>query len=170
MKTLYLLRHAKSDWGGPGLEDHERPLNARGREAARRMGRHIAGLQPQPALVLCSSSVRTRETWALLGAALPDQPAIGFESGLYLASPRDILACINRIEDEPEAALVIGHNPGMEDLAQALPAGGDRAAMERVRTKYPTAALATFTFDCRWRDLDFGLAELNGFVRPKDLS
>lgn len=168
-KTLYLLRHAKSDWGDPALDDHDRPLNLRGRKAAARMGAHLASLPVQPALVLSSTSVRTRETWALLSEALESVPEVRFDEALYLASACDILAAINALDADPAALMVIGHNPGMEELAHALATSGDRGAIERLYQKYPTAALATFTFEGRWRDLDRGLAELQAYVRPRDL-
>ncbi len=170
MPTLYLLRHAKSDWGDPGLDDHDRPLNPRGRKAAARMGAHIAGLPAQPDLVLCSTAVRTRETWALLAPALPTAPKVQYLETLYLASPRDIVGCINAVDGDPEALLVVGHNPGTETLAADLPAGGNRAAMQQLALKYPTAALTTLATAVPWSDLDFGLAELVDFVRPRDLT
>lgn len=169
MPTLYLLRHAKSDWGDPEQDDHDRRLNPRGREAATRMGHYLAGLSAQPELVLCSTAARTRETWALMAPSLTTAPEVRYQPELYLASPRDIIDRINAIEDTPEALLVIGHNPGTEALALELPATGNRAAMERLALKYPTAALTVLSTDADWRDLDIGLATLVDFICPRDL-
>ena len=169
MSTLYLLRHARTELGVPGLDDRDRPLNPCGRKEAAEIGLHISGLPDQPETVLCSPAVRARDTWAFLSLALPGVPTVQYEDALYMASPREIIDCINTVQGGPETLLVIGHNPGTKALASELPAGGNRVAIQQIALKYPTAALTTLTTKVRWSDLDFGLAEAVDFLRPQDL-
>lgn len=175
MKTLYLLRHAKSDWSRPGLEDFERPLAPRGIAAAPRMGRAMAARGWRPAAVLCSAARRARETWDRLGPALlgdaDHEPPVAVRKDLYGAAPAALLAAVRGSDDDWESLLVIGHNPELEALAAALCGeGSDAEALEALRRKYPTAALAVLEFDVvRWRDVGPGRGRLAAFLRPKDL-
>ena len=135
---------------------------------------HERGIRPE--IVLCSTAARARETFAGLAAALGwpdtnDRPQIMFRDELYLASQNEIAAEVSGLEASVASALVIGHNPGLEVLAIGLAGSdGDRDAFESLERKYPTAALATFTFDSdRWRDLGSGAGRLTGFVMPSKL-
>jgi phosphohistidine phosphatase len=166
VKRLFLLRHAKSSWDEPGLADHDRPLAKRGRRASKTIGEHMRVEGIAPALVLCSPSERTRET--LKSIDLPAEVEVRVEPELYAASAGELLAVLNRVPDEIGSAMLIGHNPGLQDLALQL--AGDGAETPRVRHKFPTAALATLDFDGRWRELAPGVCELVGFVKPKDLA
>ena len=164
-KRLFLLRHAKSSWDDPGLADHDRPLAPRGRRSAALMASHLRDEGIRPELVLCSTAVRTRET--LEGARLSDAGEVAFERDLYAASADTLLARLRRVPDAVESALLIGHNPGMQDLAVMLARSG--AELERVERKLPTGALATLELDGGWSDLGPGRAKLVAFVRPKQL-
>jgi phosphohistidine phosphatase len=163
-KRLFLLRHAKSSWDAPGLADHDRPLAARGRKAAKTMARHIRREGIRPALVLCSSAVRARET--LDGVAPPGEVQV--EPELYGASWDELLDRLRRVPDGVASAMLIGHNPAIQSLAVRL-ADGDEKDLARVERKFPTGALATLTFSCDWNELRPGSAELVAFVRPKQL-
>jgi len=165
MKRLLLLRHAKSSWDEPGLADHERPLTARGRRASKLMAEHLEQEGITPALVLCSSSKRTRETLERIGL---DETEERIEDDLYGASAGDLLEALHRLPDEVESVMLIGHNPGIEDLAIQLAGSGPEIA--RMRQKFPTAALATLDFEGGWRGLAPGGAALVGFVKPKELA
>jgi len=174
MKRLLLLRHAKSDWSDPLLEDFDRPLASRGRVAAPRMGRYLASKIGAPDLVLCSDALRTRQTWSLVAAELaetaPARP-VKFLRGLYLARPSRLLSSIRRAPDDVGSLLLVGHNPGMHDLACALVGDGKAKALGRLAGKFPTAALAEIHFDlAQWRALEPGTGRLKRFVRPKDLA
>lgn len=158
MKTLFLLRHAKSSWKDPALDDHDRPLAGRGRRAAKLMREYLRRDGVEPDLVLCSSARRTRET--LDGVKATGEVRI--EEGLYAASSEAVLMRLRRIPEDVESAMVIGHNPGLEDLAGEL----SGAPFD----EFPTGALAALTFAGTWRDLVPGGAELAGFVTPKQLS
>lgn len=170
MKTLHLLRHAKSSRDDPKLEDHDRPLNSRGIEDAMAVAEHCATAGLQPDLILCSSALRTRATLGLLIPYLPPVPRIEIEPGLYLASSAELLARVRAVGDEVSSVLVIGHNDGLHEFAAALAGSGDAKLRTRLREKFPTAALASFGLALeRWRGLTPGAGALTGLVTPKDL-
>lgn len=172
MRTLLLLRHAKSAWSDPRLDDHDRPLSSRGERAAGAMADHIAQSEPTPDLILCSTAVRTRQTLAPLVKRLgTPAPPIALEKELYLASEGTLLARLQAVSDEFATVLLIGHNDGIWHLADALAAEGPAAALTALRQKYPTGSLATLRLSNKpWRDLAFGSAELTAFIRPRDLA
>jgi len=172
VKIILLLRHAKSAWGQPGLDDHERPLNKRGERSAEAMAEHIVHNAPRPDLILCSTAVRTRQTLApLVHRLATPAPPIALEKGLYLASERELLVRLRAVPEEVGTVLLIGHNEGIGELARALTDDGEPAALARLREKFPTGALATLQLDeALWRDLAPGAAELLAFVRPRDLA
>ena len=171
MKTVLLLRHAKSSWGHGGLDDHERPLNRRGEHAAEILADHIARKAPRPDLILCSTAVRTRQTLAPLVRRLAvPAPPILLEKGLYLASEATLLARLQDAPDEAGTVLLIGHNDGIWQLAEVLAGRGRSSLLGALREKYPTGALTVLRAPIdRWPDLAAGSAELLAFVRPKDL-
>lgn len=169
-KTLYLLRHAKSSWDDPGLSDFERPLAARGRRASRAMAEHLAATGVHPGLVLCSAAVRTRETHTRLADALGDV-SVSFEEELYGAGARDLIRRLRGLPDSLSSVMLIGHNPGLQDLALVLLAEhGHDSSLERLERKVPTGALATLEVPtASWRALAPGSCRLISFVRPADL-
>jgi phosphohistidine phosphatase len=173
MKTLHLLRHAKSDWGDLSLSDHERPLNKRGIAAAKAMGRRIAAEGFQVDAVFCSTARRARETLALLGRRLSKIPTV-FTDTLYMVSEQDLFDFIKRAPETAQSILVVGHNPTTQDAALALvarAAPGQRQALANLKEKYPTAALTTIRFNApRWRSVAPGTGTLLGFLRPRDLA
>lgn len=169
MPTLYLLRHAKSAWDREDLEDHDRPLAPRGRRAARALATHFREAGIVPDLVLCSTAARARETLDLVMAGFPDSPLTAVERGLYLASGPAILARLRRIEAEIGAAMVIGHNPGLHELALALATRGKKELRAALAAKFPTGALATYEIEGEWAALKPGAARLAAYVVPADL-
>ncbi len=172
MKTILLLRHAKSAWGQPGLDDHDRPLNKRGERAAEAMAEHIVHNAPRPDLILCSTAVRTRQTLApLIHRLVPPAPPIALEKGLYLATEGELLVRLRAVGEDVHTVLLIGHNEGIGELASALAGDGDPALLALLQEKFPTGTLATLQLDeAPWRDLAPGAAELMAFVRPRDIS
>jgi phosphohistidine phosphatase len=173
MKRLLLLRHAKASQD-PAPSDHMRPLAPRGRkdapEVAKAMGK--AGFVPE--LVLSSGSKRTRETWELMADALKAEPRVEFTDALYLAPPKAMLNVAREADDRASTLMILGHNPGMEELAAALlrpeAEEEERAHRALLREKFPTGALAVI--DCRinhWHELVPGVGQLRAFMRPKDL-
>lgn len=160
---LWLLRHAKSSWDDPALADHDRPLSSRGRKACAVLRRHCAATGVTPALVLCSSARRTRETLAALAPAL-GEPDVLVEDGLYLASARDLLTRLRALD--VESALLVGHNPGLQELVVSLARPGPLRT--RVEAKLPTGALATLDHE-DWGGLGPDVAELVAYVVPREL-
>ena len=171
MKTLFLLRHAKSNWSEPGLADFDRPLNERGRRAAPLIARHLARGGLLPDLILCSAALRTRETLALMLPGLARDAVVRIESGLYGADAGTLLRRLERVEAAVDCVLLIAHNPGLEDLAAGICGGGPEPMRRRMDEKFPTAALAAFALDAaRWSSLREGAAILTDFVLPKELA
>ncbi len=172
MRQLLLLRHAKSSWNDPGQPDHDRGLDAAGQAAAAAVGLALRRLNLAPDLVLVSSARRTLQT---LDALEPwdEMPLIEPMDALYLAEAPQILAALNRVADTVRSAMVIGHNPGLHDLALTL-AGAHAMAAGTPQTRslaagLPTGALVEFTVAARWRDLAEGGGRLVRFVSPRDL-
>jgi phosphohistidine phosphatase len=165
MRTLYLLRHAKSSWDNPGLLDRDRPLAPRGLRDAKRIAKHFGRLGIRPALVLCSSALRTQETLDLLRPTLAEA-AVQVEEQLYGASSETLLERLRSVPDEVDSVLLIGHNPGLQDLALVLASRG--AKLKRLEAKFPTAAFATLALG-QWSALGPRDAELVAYVVPKQL-
>jgi phosphohistidine phosphatase len=166
MQTLYLLRHAKSSWADPTLLDHERPLAPRGRRDAKRIAEHLLRLGVEPELILCSSAARTRETLDLMRPVL-GASSVMFEDELYAASSAELLARVQLVPDAVASVMLIGHNPGLEQLALVLASSGDE--LGRLETKFPTGALATLALKSSWSRVSPGDATLAAYVVPKDL-
>jgi phosphohistidine phosphatase len=174
VKRLLLLRHAKAVPAGAGVEDHERELMARGREDAPAVGRYMQTQKYIPDLILCSTSRRTLETADLVMAELSGTKEIDFEESLYLAEPRTLHAAIRGAPERVKALLIVGHNPGLEQLATVLAREPvkrkERDRFDLIEEKYPTGALAVLDFDVsRWRDVAAEQGALIDFVRPRDL-
>jgi phosphohistidine phosphatase len=167
MRTLYLLRHAKSSWDDPDLGDFDRPLAPRGIDATQRIAAHMREQGIAPEVVLCSPAVRTKETLAGLGDPL-GSARVSLERDMYEAHETDLLAVLRTVGSEVESVLMIGHNPSIQRLALLLCAEGE--LLGRVRSKYPTAALATLAIESAdWHRLRMGDATLEAFVTPKEL-
>lgn len=179
-RTLVLLRHAKSAW--PDVTDHDRPLAPRGRRDAPAMGRWLRQADCIPDHVLCSTARRARQTWQLAQAALRKSPPVTFEHGIYAASAAGLLDLIRHAPSAARTVIVVGHDPAVQGVALALAAaapGADRGAaedelspnaLERMRTKFPTAAIAVLEFSGPWSALGQGHARLARFVTPRELA
>lgn len=168
-RYLLLLRHGKSSWSDPDLEDHQRPLNRRGHEAAAKVGKWIAAAGHTPDVALVSSSLRTRQTWGRLVTALPVRAKPAYEDLLYRGDPHEMLMRLREVKDEFRTVLMIGHNPGTSILARGL-AGDQAVAMGGRFLKFPTAGLAVFRVKAaHWRDLPAGV-EMECFVDARSLA
>jgi phosphohistidine phosphatase len=176
-KTLYLLRHAKSDWDDPSLSDHDRPLAARGRRAAPVMAEALRARALAPALVLCSTATRTRQTWALVKHAFPVVPSREDRS-LYTFDHAALVHHLQGLDDALESVLVVGHNPALQDLALMLcnpadenPPPAQADLLSKLNHKFPTAAFAAITLNGPWSELaqQRGKGTLQTLLRPKDL-
>jgi len=170
MRQLLLLRHAKSAWDDPALADHARPLNNRGRAAARLMAAEMQRLGLTPDLVLVSSARRTLQTLEAL-KPLEGSPIVTISDALYLAPWEGLLAALNQVPDTVRSVLLIGHNPGLHDLALNLLPPGTAATpmLFRLQEGYPTGALTEFAIAKPWHDLTDGGGRLMAFIAPRDL-
>jgi phosphohistidine phosphatase len=163
MLTVCVLRHAKSGWE-TGADDHDRPLASRGRRAAPLVGAWLREHERCPALVLCSSARRARDTLAGLGDL--GDPAVEVSGDYYLAAAGDWVRRLRAVPDRLSPVLVVGHNPGLHQLVVDLLGGAGHVDAPRT---LPTAALAVLDVDGRWADLGRDAARLAAFVRPRDL-
>ncbi len=172
MKSILLLRHAKSAWNDLRLGDHERPLNGRGERSAKAMARHIARRCPRPDLILCSTAVRARQTLAPLVPLLkPPAPPVALERTLYLAAEDTLLERLRAVSDKVDTTLLVGHNDGLWHLAVELAGHGKPGPLAALRAKLPTGALVTLSAPIeQWRDLAAGSARLVAFERPRDVA
>ena len=162
MKALYLLRHAKSSWKEPGLQDFDRPLNNRGREAAPLVGQLIRKGKLRIDLLLSSPAVRARQTAALVKEAAGLYAELLYDERIYEADADALLEVVRQAADSADALMLVGHNPGMEELLELLT--GETAQM-------PTAALACVALDIeKWGKVREGAGRLEWLVRPKELS
>jgi phosphohistidine phosphatase len=169
MRTLHLLRHLKSSWDDPGLADHDRPLAPRGHRAARRIRRHIRASGFAPQLVMCSSAARAVQTWESIRRGIGADVELEVSDELYLATGASLLLRLNQVPDAVDSALLVGHSPGIADLAAGLSGTGGGQDIDRMTTKFPTGGLATLTFDGPWSSLSWGDAHLAEFVVPRQL-
>ncbi|MFF0855695.1 SixA phosphatase family protein [Streptomyces sp. NPDC003388] len=167
LRRLVVLRHAKSAWP-EGVEDHRRPLAPRGLRDAPAAGRALAEIDCLPDLALCSTAVRARRTWELASAQWGTPPPVRHDPRLYGAGVPDLLQVVRETPGEVETLLLVGHNPGLEDLVLELAGDGLDDTLERVRAKFPTAALAVLAWrGTGWPALAPGAALLTSFTVPR---
>jgi phosphohistidine phosphatase len=169
MHTLHLMRHAKSSWDDERLEDHDRPLTRRGRRAAEALARHLATQGAAPDLVLSSTALRARQTLAPVLEGLKPRRVL-LDRGLYLARGAALLERLRDTEEAVGTALLVGHNPGLHELALLLADPDSPVALPPLSGKFPTGALASFRFAPAWRRLKPGGATLIAYVTPRELA
>jgi phosphohistidine phosphatase len=169
-KRLILLRHAKSAWDNQDIADFDRPLAPRGRKAAPVVGAYLARKNYVPDLVLCSSAKRASETLDLAIAGWPKQPTVRRLKSLYLAMPREMLKRLQTAGSEFAAVMLVGHNPGIADLANWLCAPGNAEQPAGLARKFPTGAIAVLEFDVEdWGEVDAETGRLVDFATPKQI-
>ena len=161
-RTLIFMRHGKSAYP-TGVGDHDRPLAPRGDREAALAGDWLRAEQPPIDAVLCSTSVRTRETLARTGIDAP----VTFDEAIYGGSPEQIIRLVKETDDAVATLLVIGHAPGMPWTTWELAANRDSPAADQISKKFPTSALSVLHFDTAWADIDTGLADLVTFHVPR---
>ena len=167
-RQLLLMRHAKSSWDDPRLSDHARPLNPRGRAAAAAMRGMMQAVGLAPDIVLVSSARRTLQTLEAL-EPWDDTPLVEPMDALYLADPAQLLQLLHGVAETARSVLVLGHNPGLHDLALLLAGSGDEAIRRRLDEGFPSGALAEFSVPGSWATLGEGGGRLVRFVTPRDL-
>lgn len=166
-RELILLRHAKSAWP-LGVRDRERPLTERGRANAKRAGEALAGGQRLPDLIVASPAVRTTETAQLVSAEIPSVP-LAFDESIYAATWWEVLDVVRALDPMHSFVVLVGHNPAMEDLASELANDdSDSEALKRLRTKFPTCAMASLVSDQPWASWGTSACALTRFWTPRD--
>ena len=166
MKTLYVVRHAKSSWDEPGLSDFDRPLNDRGKAAAADLGQWLASRDYVPGEVLCSDAVRTRKTFSGIAPALPGAPVLELKPALYHAGPDVMMAVLRHAK--ADVVMMIGHNPGIAEFAARLVAHPPSNAEFH---RYPTGATLVADFDVAdWADVTFGSGVTVDFIVPREIA
>jgi phosphohistidine phosphatase len=168
MHKLHLLRHAKSSWK-QDVEDHQRRLNRRGREAARRVGRHFPETAEALDLILCASALRTRETMDLFLSELRIRPRSKVEDELYAASQEKLMGALRRLTEDEVNVLLVGHNPGLHEFAITLADTSSVRFRALASGKFPTAARASFRISDCWSALGRSRYELVDYVTAESL-
>jgi phosphohistidine phosphatase len=167
-RTIIVLRHAKADW--PAVPDHERPLADRGRKDAPNAGRWLAVAGITPELTLCSTAARTRETWKLFAHELPERPRTVYDDRLYEAAPGLLIEILQELPEDVRTVLLVGHNPGVQGLAEILSGEFDDDSLARLRaTGFPTAGIALIDVDVPWKGLEPGVGRLRAFHAPAEV-
>ncbi|WP_105972068.1 SixA phosphatase family protein [Streptomyces geranii] len=167
LRRLVVLRHAKSAWP-PGVEDHDRPLGPRGLRDAPAAGRALAEADRLPDLALCSTAERARRTWELAAAEWDTPPPVRHDPRLYGADVPELLAVVREVPSTVETLLLVGHNPGLEELVLELAGDGTDDALDVVREKFPTSAIAVLAWrGTGWHDLAPGTALLTDLIVPR---
>jgi phosphohistidine phosphatase len=168
-RQLVLFRHAKSAW--PDVADHERPLARRGRRDAPVAGRWLQAADLVADRVVCSTAQRARQTWQLAAAELDSSPAVNFDRRVYGTSAGELLDLARQTAPGTHRLLIVGHDPAVQELTLVLASGeaGDADALDRVRVKFPTAAIAVLEITGTWQELGPGHARLTAFMSPRDL-
>ncbi|MFC5833872.1 SixA phosphatase family protein [Nonomuraea insulae] len=165
-RRIVLVRHAKADWSAES--DHERPLAERGRKDASVAGRWLAGSGITPDLALVTTAVRGRETWKLMVSELPQRSRTVYDERLYEAGLGELLAVINETSEDVGDLLVLGGNPGIHGLADALAGEAEGDLLARMnRTGFPTASIAVLAFTGPWKVVEHGVANLVAFWTPE---
>ena len=169
MPALYLLRHGNAGLGSAEQNDHDRALNQTGERAALLLGQYLARLSVPLDLVLCSSALRTRQTWERVASCLRSPPDARFERTLYLCGARAMRRCIGALPDEAEAVMIIAHNPDLHEIARFYAGMGDSDMIENLQLDYPPGGLAVLQFDQPWAELQHHPGHLQYYVVPRDL-
>ena len=170
MRTLIFLRHAKSSWALPGIEDFDRPLNDRGNDAAPQIAKWLVSEGINPDVIVCSSAKRTQETLTHIEPILGNEAATIMEPSLYLASGETLFECAAALDDDYETAMLIAHNPGLHDAALSILTAESRRESGEMRARFPTCACAIVALPInRWSEITTDIGELNAYMTPRRL-
>ena len=170
MKSLHLLRHAKSSWKDPSLNDHDRPLNKRGRQTAEMMAAYLRRAKIAPDLVICSTAMRAQQTLDPIIKAAKKPPKIVLVRGIHEGTQRTLWEQLWNLPESAKSVLLIGHNPALQDLALELADADLNELLPSAGEKFPTGAMASFRFDGAWRALEPHRALLASFITPESIA
>lgn len=170
MPTLYLMRHGNAGLGSAEQSDHDRALNQEGERATLLVGRYLAQISARLDLVLCSSALRTQQTWEGMASCLQNPPHVRFERTLYLCGAQAMQQCIRALPNEADAVMILAHNPDLHEIALYYAGMGDEDLMAKLQVDYPPAGLAALHFDEPWAGLHKHAGHLKFYVVPTDLT
>ena len=170
MKQLAILRHAKSDWGNPGLTDFDRPLNKRGRKAAKKIGRELKGRGLAFDQIVSSPAQRAKETVERFRIGYEQDCSVRFDPTIYLASTGTLLGLVNGLPDDAGTVMIVGHNPGFHDIVLRLTRENGDGLREKVGANFPTGAFALIDFPAdKWADVEPATGEIRQVIFPREL-
>jgi phosphohistidine phosphatase len=171
MKQLAILRHAKSDWGNPGLTDFDRPLNKRGRKAAKKVGRELLSRGLTFDRIVSSPATRARETVERFGLGYGQNPEVCFEPGLYMCSTGTLIGVINALPDAAQTVMIVGHNPGFHDIVLRMTKLDGDGLRDKVGANFPTGAFALIDFPVdHWAEVEPASGEIRQVIFPRELT
>lgn len=168
-KTLYILRHAKTEPLTHGQEDRERVLAERGVNEAKNFGKYMLSSGIKPQLVWCSSAMRTRQTWQHVQAVCGETMPVHYDDALYHVTMPDMLSMLKRVPEKTQSLMWIGHNPGLHELCVRLALDGDHGQRVRLSQKFPPCSFVELRFDGEWKDIDQLVCRLEKFITPGDI-
>jgi len=166
-KTLIILRHGQARNAGPSEHDHSRKLTPRGREEAMWAGEALADRNIIPDTVLCSTAIRTRETLAEVQVSFADKPNINYSERIYNASENELLNKITATQEDVSRLMVVGHNPGLYQLALSLAKEGDKQMHNNLQMEFPTCSLVVINFEGTWQEITHAHSKLALFLTPE---
>lgn len=170
MKQLAILRHAKSDWGNPGLTDFDRPLNKRGRKAAKKIGRELKARGLAFGRIVSSPAQRAKETVERFQLGYEQDCNVHFEPTIYLASTGTLLGLVNALPDDAGPVMIVGHNPGFHDIVLRLTKENDDGLRDKVGANFPTGAFALIDFPAdKWANVEPASGEIRQVIFPREL-
>ena len=170
MKTIFLLRHAKSSWDDITLDDFDRPLSHRGIKSCEKIGKFIKKKKIIPVIVYCSNAIRAKQTWELTNRIIKKKENIFFSNALYMANLNSFITFVHKTIDSFSSLMIVSHNPGIENFALELIKNKKNKFYDNISMKYPTAALAIILFDeKKWSNIKIGTGKIIDFIKPRDL-
>jgi phosphohistidine phosphatase len=171
MKQLAILRHAKSDWGNPGQTDFERPLNKRGRKAAKKIGRELKSRGLTFDQIVSSPATRAKETVERFEVGFESLPEVRLEPRLYMCSTGTLIEVINSLPEDAERVMIVGHNPGFHDIVLRMTKADGEGFRDKVGANYPTGAFALIDFPVdSWAKVEPASGEIRQVIFPRELA
>ena len=170
MKTIFLLRHAKSSWDNLNLDDFDRPLSNKGIKASKKIGNYLKTNKFVPDIIYCSTAKIAKQTWELTNIIIKKKKNILYKDNLYMANLSEFMKIIKKTKNKFKNLMIVSHNPGIESLAIELSKNENNKFHQIINIKYPTGALAVIKFNLNdWGKINYKKGEIYEFIKPKEL-
>ena len=170
MKTIFLLRHAKSSWDNLNLDDFDRPLSNKGIKASKKIGNYLKTNKFVPDIIYCSTAKRAKQTWELTNIIIKKKKNILYKDNLYMANLSEFMKIIKKTKNKFKNLMIVSHNPGIESLAIELSKNENNKFHQIINIKYPTGALVVIKFNLNdWGKINYKKGEIYEFIKPKEL-